>query len=173
MDDEKRPIEPIPEGYVGHNNPYRGTEPHGVPHGDDAILPDDLEDDVNPPIHYEKPIDLPDPIAVRIVQEYSRERRHHREYGFSCGTTPFQVLARNDNRKRVVLKNVGAGTIRYSHDIGLLGYRDGAPQTNNFVLGAASREDIYSTEPIYVVSDSDAPTTMLSIMEEYVIDESD
>lgn len=67
---QNRPVPEAPdlEHYAGHNNPYRGIEPHGVepvndPYDVPQIEPGDRV------VTFEKPKPLPDPIPVKVVRE--------------------------------------------------------------------------------------------------------
>jgi hypothetical protein len=106
------------EDYAGDNNPYRGTESHGVaqtvkPHDPETYGVDGDHPDGIPVVLEIEPVHEPAPVPVRIVQEYRRERH---EYGtdrilldFTLARNPanraVEIVGRDDTRVSIRLKN--------------------------------------------------------------------
>lgn len=132
-------IAPVPEEYEGHNNPYRGTEEHGVtpntqPHDPDVYGVDPDNPNQGHLVKIEMSDKEPDPIPVRVVQEYKRELRRFGSDRISLDFTtvnnpagrPIELLGRSDSRSSVKLINLdGTNTILVSNtreEINVRGY---------------------------------------------------
>ncbi len=115
-DDRPHAVEPRPEAVVGTNFPYRGMNDHGVPveHVDPVSFAgyEDTQAGV-----YEPAEEIPDPIPVRVVREFTRELRRSRTAQFvvdGTGTSSalVQMIAgRNPARTSISVKNFGAQTV--------------------------------------------------------------
>ena len=176
-DSQVEAIAPVPENYVGDNIPYRGVVNHGVPVDEPFIETDELEEEENPPTEYVPPVDEQDPVPVKIVQETSRERVYWRANGYTIGTIPICVLSRNDRRKRAEIRNVigiagGATTLHVAHSQDKVGWTFGNPEFDNIIVGSGGQPIVlYSTEAVWVSSDSDSEPTRISVIEEYAVEE--
>lgn len=102
---EIRPIAPEPEAYVGENLPYRGVQPHGVPMEQDFVDLDEEAEEVNPPVEYETPSEPPEPVPVRIIQEFRKELKRWRTTQWGVGNMPVMVAGRSSTRRRIIVSN--------------------------------------------------------------------
>lgn len=101
-------IEPVPDNPAGYNNPYRGTEAHGV----EPITPEQHDYDADrghgrEAYVYDEEKEPQPPIPVRIVGEDSDELptfRTARHY--VAGSQAVSVLGRDKRRRSVKIKNV-------------------------------------------------------------------
>ncbi len=106
-------FQPIPESYVGDNNPYRGIENHGV---DPTCDPREIEEyqDSQIKVHYEDEPEIPDPIPVRIVTEKSIELHRWRVVRtMTKENEAVQLLGRMRTRTIMQIKNLDATKTLY------------------------------------------------------------
>lgn len=68
--------QPVPEAYVGLNNPYRGVETHGVAPTESWV--DTPENDMSIDVVVEEPEPEQEPVPVRIVTERSDAQKRFR-----------------------------------------------------------------------------------------------
>ncbi len=92
---------------IAFNNPYRGSEMHGVqPTGDQYTKSADEWDFYSPA---EEPAPhLPDPIAVKIVDESPRELRGFRAYQTTVNAQPSTIATKQPRRKKLAIQNMSA-----------------------------------------------------------------
>lgn len=99
------PIAPIPESYEGVNNPWRGTEDHGVA-PTNTPAPPGMDADTKAGIHYMPPEPEHDPIPVYVVNEYGKEMRKWRVYNsFANPSVSVPFIGRNMARTSLYIKN--------------------------------------------------------------------
>lgn len=110
--DRPQAIPPVPEEYVGDNNPYRGTESHGVAR---TVEPTPIEGygATQPGVTYVKPEKDEEPVPVRIVQSFGREIKDWRAHTGSVGTQGITILGRNEARSSVLVQNQDAANSLY------------------------------------------------------------
>lgn len=107
---EDMDIEPVPEHYAGYNNPYRGTETHGVePTVDPRPVPTHAEFVEET---FEPPIPEADPIPVVVVTQGGREIRRSRIFqGKANANQNNQLVGRDEMRVKIRVKNLGASDV--------------------------------------------------------------
>lgn len=163
-------VKPVPEHYEGENQPYRGTETHGVKptEGVDAgayyaeMQQDDGPDDVQ----YVAPDEELEPIAVRVVQKTSRERLSWRAVRFIVGDTPQQILGRHERRKNVRIRVHGA----LDGDPVYIGNESGLrPYTGYLIPAGTELYPFQSTEEIWAIADAGI-SVELSIMYDFGVE---
>lgn len=102
------PLEPVLEDYAGDNNAWRGTELHGV-RGEHQAEAYDMADDKDTQEGYTY---LPaesevDPIPVRVVGEFSRERKRFRAYQYAVDSSKVHmIVGRHEKRQCVRIRNI-------------------------------------------------------------------
>jgi hypothetical protein len=113
--DERQPYTPVPEDYAGENNPYRGTETHGVA---PSVPPYDVPDyDDARPVVFEIAEPEPEPIPVRVVGEHSREM-----HDWALTKLPlnearaYQLAGRDLRRTSLMVRNEGPDSVYVSPD---------------------------------------------------------
>lgn len=152
-------IPPVPEEYVGDNNPYRGIESHGVAR---TVEPTPIEGygATQPGITYVKPEKDEDPVPVRIVQAHGREIRDWRPHTGSVGSQGLMILGRNEARSSVLVQNQDAANSIYisatpidSVNCDILG----------FELKAGQSVTINSENEVYAVAKVAGPTKWQAI----------
>jgi hypothetical protein len=106
---ETRAANPVPEPPGGWtNNPYRGTEMHGVRVDNEYYhAPDEWPDDSDT-IVYEGPPGDVTPIPVRVITETAREMRQWRTGRFLIGSTPIVIIPRHERHAKVRVQNIDA-----------------------------------------------------------------
>jgi hypothetical protein len=159
--DRPRPIEPVPESYEGVNNPYRGTESHGVEATEKPLVPEDWRD--GRPVEYKEPEPAPTPVPVIIVSESGRELRRFRTFGAFTGTTgnpPASVIGRDEERNTVTVKHrVDGAVVWISHSSETCKPSEGWPLETG---------DTYTTQahgPIYAWADLATPLALHVVVE--------
>lgn len=141
-DKEEMDIEPVPEHYEGYNNPYRGTELHGVePNTEPRPVPShasvvDTE--------YDPPIPEPDPIPVRIVTTGGRELRRSRIYqGKANAGNCNQILGRDEQRYKVKLKNLGTSVVYVGNNDSTANANHGWPLAQDEVFESETQDELW------------------------------
>lgn len=109
-DDGPRPgtaLKPIVEEYEGHNNPYRGTEDHGVHPLYNVPPPDDSWEGGMAPVNPDRLDEEPEAVqAVRIVNVGAREIKEWRSFRVYATATPTILVGKFDARESFTLKNL-------------------------------------------------------------------
>lgn len=143
---DRQPITPIPESYEGENNPYRGTEQHGVIPMYQPLAPQQWEQ--GRPVTFPEAPAEEEPIAVRIVEESGRELNRMRTFGAYTGTTnnpPKEVLGKSQERRTVHLKHItDAATVWISHARETCNSNNGHPMQKGDEFTTNSQEAIYA-----------------------------
>lgn len=158
-------VEPVPESYVGDNNPYRGIESHGVPPN---VVPMEYADAYTdePDEEYLPPIPEEDPVPVRIVQTRGREIRKTRMWRLISGKnteTPRMVVSYEETRRRVKVMNVGTATI----------YIGESPDTANAMNGwplAVNASEEFQTQTALFAFSSDATEQPVACTADYSVE---
>lgn len=167
-DDRPHAQRPREESWVGDNNPYRGTNDHGVPssHPEEMELPD-WEDTTSGVYEPEKePVA---PIPVTVVRTFARELRRFntRQAVIPAAGVVVNLVGRNTARSRVTIKStaVAPATVWIGNDESI------AAGLNAFPLSVA--EKIIDTEdPVYACQDLASATPLtVYILEEFVVQE--
>lgn len=115
MTDRPTPETPRPESYVGENNPYRGTNDHGV---ESASHPEFFTgyEEMHSGEYRDEPHHV-EAIPVIIVHSGARELRQFRvgiEFVDSTNGLVARLIAgRNDARTELRITNNGAGLVYY------------------------------------------------------------
>jgi hypothetical protein len=107
-----QPLEPLPEAYVGVNNPYRGIEQHGVESPHRAQPVPGYGDTVQ--VEYESPAPLQEPVPVIVVNESAKEERDWGATSFTVTDVCQQILGRDERRTVLKVLNLGPNTV-YLH----------------------------------------------------------
>ncbi len=104
---ERKIRPPIPEHYAGDNNPYRGTEAHGVQKTVDPLLLESGTAEATKHVEY---VALPkeqDPVPVIIVQEKRNELKTLRTYNYLVRINyPVCIVQRREGRIQVRIHNL-------------------------------------------------------------------
>jgi hypothetical protein len=146
-------IAPVPEGTVGHNNPYRGIEDHGIKSTNDPA-PTQANWDTREGRTYLPADQEYEPIPVRIVQEYGNEFRRFRIHAMTTSASnAFRMLGRNRDRTSVLISNPDPALTLYIGGPGL------TPNINAFAVLPGKEFTIYSTDEIWVVGTAVASAT--------------
>lgn len=105
VDDRPEATPPVPEHYVGTNNPYRGIEDHGVKPNNDPS-PTGAWADNHEGFTYVKEDPAQAPIDVHVVNLYARELRKCRVHVMSVnGSRTQQFVGRNEARQSITFRN--------------------------------------------------------------------
>ncbi len=135
--------EPRAEDYAGDNNPYRGTEAHGV---EQTVDPMDISGyDGTVPVVYDTPAPEPTPVPVRIVTESSREIKDWdaNAWFLNEGGRSYLLANRLDTRTKVKVTNAGPDPI-------FLGRRPTfVPDTAPLRLAVGETFETASTREVY------------------------
>jgi hypothetical protein len=152
------PVEPVLEDYDGDNNPYRGTQTHGVEPTSPERQYDNGRTHEREPLVYKAEKEPADPIAVRVVGEQSSERPIFRTDRYTLtASQPAQLLGWDDRRQSVKITNVSdTETVRIASngdDLNIRGYPLDPGKDLTLSRGGQS--------PIYAVADADGVTVAL------------
>jgi hypothetical protein len=101
-DADLRALEPVPERYVGQNNPYRGTEQHGVASPHDPHDVPGYGDTYAVELDEEKP--RQDPVPVYIVNQTAREQKDWAPAKWPITNRPDPVRIAGTDERRLTLK---------------------------------------------------------------------
>lgn len=138
-----RAIEPTPESYEGYNNPYRGTEMHGVEPTDDPRPVPGYGSGRT--VEYDPPLPEPEPIPVVVVHTGARELRRSRIYQSSANVgAPTQIVGRDESRILVKLKNLGASVVWIGHDDNIANAQHGWPLAENETYESPTQDTLYA-----------------------------
>ncbi len=169
--DRPTPITPVLEEYAGDNHPYRGTEAHGVDDKYQPRHPDTVSFDAeNPdgraefvPIEpYEKE---PDPIPVKVVQQYKHElRTFATDRIIAKWNEPYQLLGRDTERTTVRIRNL------HNTKVVWVGPEPSSLPMRGYPLWAGVEITLTTEQPIYVQAwgTSDADNCDVGYIAEYV-----
>lgn len=160
---ETEPLEVQPDTTTGFNFPYRGTEQHGVaPATQTHYTPSEQWAlDEHAPEYDAEPKHV-EPVAVRIVQESSREFR-----GFSTGTAVVdsnvrQVAGRHDHRTSVKIRNLSATKKIY---IG----GNMVNTVSGWPIEANATETLYTEMEVYAISE-DGSSVNVAVLQEFRVE---
>jgi len=149
-----RVIEPVPEKYAGYNNPYRGTEMHGVePTVDPRATPGYSS---GREVEYDPPLPEPEPIPVVIRTTGGREVRDSRIYqGKANAVRPNQILGLDETRIKVKLKNLGASVVYVGNVDSTANANHGWPLAQNELYESETQGELWvvsshATDPMTV-----------------------
>lgn len=104
-----QPLEPLPEAYVGDNNPYRGIEQHGVEADTRPQGVPGYGDTVA--VQFMEPAPLQDPVPVIVVNESPKELHSWDTTPFTVTERMMQVMGRDERRTSLVITNEGPNTV--------------------------------------------------------------
>lgn len=157
---QTEPEMPRVERYAGHNNPYRGTEEHGV-------APTEEWSDV--PRHAtEAAVFLPPdeeqaPIPVKVVTESGSERVLWRGQSVPVGDTPTRVAGGHEKRRNLQIRNDGPNAVflgsQGSDANPITGYK--LPSGQSVTL-ANTHDDVWAIAAAAVAAGANAPNHSVS-----------
>lgn len=142
-DTDREPLAPVPEEYEGFNNPYRGTEPHGVePTVEPSPVPGHASGRI---VEYDEPLPEPEPVPVVVVNTGARELRRNRFYQPRANVgAASQLVGRDEQRITVKLKNMGASTVYISDDQSTANANHGWPLDQNEVYESDTQDELWA-----------------------------
>lgn len=159
-------VTPVPEEYEGDNNPYRGTQQHGVePTADPRPTPGWSE---GRPVMYDPPMEEPEPLPVVIRSQHGRElrrSRHTHTYAPANTANPRQVVGRDEDRTKVIIINLSSQRV----------WVGDTPETATSMHGwpleadAANTYESTTQDALYALS-SDASQHELAVRVEYSVE---
>ena len=159
-DDRPHAVEPIPEEYVGENNPYRGIQDHGVEPTGKPIGGPDYEDDI--PAFYEEVKPDADPVPVRIVSAGGRELRRFNTWQEAVAAGTVRMIAgRNNARNSIVILNTGTDTI-------YVGSSESVASYTGFPVGAGGTLSLNTEDAVYAYA---AAQQTVACIEEFSVKE--
>jgi len=151
---DREPIEPVPEHYEGYNNPYRGTELHGVePTDDPRPVPGHAS---GRGVEYDPPLPEPEPIPVVLRNEGGLELRRSRIYqGKANALQSNQLVGRDDTRLKVRLKNLGTSVVYIGNRNDTAHPNHGWPLAQNELFESETQDELWAisshaTDPMTV-----------------------
>jgi hypothetical protein len=152
--------EPRAEDHAGDNNPYRGTENHGVAQTVDPVSVPGYDGTI--PVEYDEEKAEPDPVPVRIVEgRTAREIKEWRVDLFTLNRVDAQRIAnRMDNRTSLKIVNAGPNTAfvdRHNNTVG------GIPLTTGGELSLDSTAEVWGRV-------ANGETASLRILVEYTVE---
>lgn len=138
-----RVIDPVPEKYEGYNNPYRGTEMHGVePTEDPRATPDHSS---GRDVVYDEPLPEPEPIPVVVRTTGGREFRRSRIFqGKANARNPSRVVGKDESRIKVKLKNLGASVVYVGNNDTTANVNEGWPLAQNEVYESETQDELFA-----------------------------
>lgn len=157
-------VEPQLEQYAGQNNPFRGTEQHGVPFEAEPYADPLSHDGV--PVEYEAPEPAPDPVPVRIVQDSAQEvsRWDGATFPITEGLRALLIVGRNEKRFSLSITNEGPDPVYLSptaaFNVGFAAVR----------LGAGGEFKLTKGAEVYAMTDNGAPLATLRVVQEYTVE---
>lgn len=159
-DERPHAVPPVPEEYVGDNNPYRGIENHGVEPTGKPLA--DIEYDEEVPGFYEAVKEEPDPIPVRIVNVSGRELHRFNTWQdrIQAGTVR-AVAGRNTARNSIVILNTGTDTI-------YIGSSESVASYTGFPVNAGGTLSLNTEDAIYAYA---AAEQSVAVIEEFSVKE--
>lgn len=168
IDTDREPIEPVPEEYVGDNNPYRGIENHGVAPTESPSPVPGYSSEIE--VEYLEEEQEPTPVPVRIVQTGPQYRRTFRTIGFqydyaAFGGRPFMLLPREPYRtKAIITQTNGFFEFYVGHSDQLKGWNGGFPVSSRAQLTIESNEEVWG-----LIEDPTATNVRVGVLCEYEI----
>lgn len=136
-------IEPVPERYAGENNPYRGTEAHGIVDDTEPLEPMDYAE--GRPAVYDEPIEEPEPVPVMVVNRAGRERRRCRNFrAYATVGLSAQIVGQDESRTKVRIKNLGASDIYIGENAQSSDAISGWTLAQNEVYESFTQEELYA-----------------------------
>lgn len=156
----KEAYTPRTEAYEGDNNPYRGTEAHGVePTEDPTNIPGWNSESIPVPVEIETPD--PDPIPVRIVsgesaQEFKRWRVAT-EYASPEGRRIVNAL---DTRTILKVRNSSDAVTVF------VGPDESVSAFTGYPLGPGQEITLTTTEDVWGIA---AEQVLISVLYEYTV----
>ncbi len=163
VDDRPHAVEPLPEAYVGDNNPYRGVVDHGVPVSGSPDGFHGYADTISGV--YEPERDEPDPIPVRVVNVAGRELRRFRTgqeiLDSTTGLVARMLAGRNLARVDISIKNTGAQTM-------WIGENESVALYTGYPLAAGAEKVFTHQDAIFAVAAS-GQTTTVAILEQFTV----
>lgn len=153
MTNQTEPTPPVEEHYAGWNNPYRGTENHGVAPDAEALITDPVEWKGTPVELHAAAAD-PDPVPVRIVNQAAKERAEFRTFGgFVGGGSRSPVLGRDENRSKVTIANTSENVVYVGDDM--------VTSVSGFPIAAGASLTLNAENPVYVWAADDSTVALL------------
>lgn len=153
-------IPPVPEVYQGVNQPYRGTQEHGVtpnaePH------PTQADWDTREGRTYLKPEEEQEPVPVRIVQQHGAEFRRYRVHRMSVDNTRgVQLVGRNMARNSILVQNRDdVDSVFFYHDP----IDPVSGPAIGFEIGPGEDHRIDSQDAVYIVGEGATLSTVQAI----------
>lgn len=157
-------IPPVPEHPAGDNNPYRGTESHGVA-AVNKPSPTQGDWDTQEGRTYLPAEQEYEPIPVRIVQEHGNEFRQFRVHKFTIlGVT--MILPRNLSRISARLRNSGNEVLYLGSDANVVDYLAYTLNAANPTLDIRTQDAVYITN----IGGVAGPAGQIEIYEEYAVE---
>lgn len=144
---DRTPIEPMPEEYVGDNNPYRGIEPHGVQPIYRPIPTPGYSGIIE--VEYEPEPEELAPVAVRVVNTSPKFVRKARAstvtlQGMGEFGNATQLLPDDDSRTKVEITNTHASvTVYIGFDANVKSFAGGFPLAPGKSTTTNTQESIY------------------------------
>lgn len=160
---DTKALEPQPDTTTGFNFPYRGTEQHGVaPVEQTHYTPSEKWAlDEHAPDYEAEPKHV-EPVAVRIVQESSREFRSFSTGVATVDATVRMIAGRNDHRTTLRIRNTSATKAIYI----------GTSMVNSvsgFPIAANASETLYTEMEVYAISE-DGSSVNVAILAEFRVE---
>lgn len=158
-------VTPIPESYAGDNNPYRGTESHGVhPTVDPTNTPGYREDGRPVALPLVPDSEPPAPLPVRIVNEGGKEFDKWRVATAYAIPQASQIVGALRSRTTLRIRNNSeTDTVYVSPDSSC------SPFTG-YPLRPGAELSLNSTDPVYACTDPAVPQVILSVLWEYTVE---
>lgn len=154
--------EPVIEQFAGENNPYRGTNDHGVPV---KVNPPEMPDWDNPEIvEYEAEERLPEPVPVRIVSESAKELRKWRHTNEFVDSTQRRIVGAWDKRTTLKIANQGPATVFIAPD-------SNVSAMNGYPLAAGKDISLTTTDDVWAIVVDDTETDAhVAVLMEYTVE---
>lgn len=163
--DRPEAVQPVPEHYAGVNFPYRGTEQHGVAVPENAEYNTrDFQYKEEEPEEYLPGEPEPDPILVRVVQDYAREIRKLQVVRVPVSQQPQQIVGKNLARRSLRIRNTDATNAIY------IGPDSNVNAVTGFKIPANSEPNPFvTTEAVYATT-GDSTVVEVSALFEFVVE---
>lgn len=172
---DRQQVVPVPEAYVGHNHPYRGTEDHGVPDPRLAAEVAAIYADGNPTDYagtqsYAANADVSpddfDNIVASVERTYKNPRRFVTAQNLATDTETRIIVSRNPDRDMVRVMNLSNSIIWIGNSDGVRPYT-GYPL---FPVSLGLQEYVqYSEDEIWAIGDSGSGSVAIAVVEEFTI----
>lgn len=151
-------VRPNTEHYAGVNNPYRGTQDHGVPVKDTSHQIPDFNDPEL--VEYEDEVTEHEPIPVRIVSESAREIRQWRQTQEYPRENPQRVVGEWDKRTSLKITNLGPDVVYISPDSNV-SLMSGYPIPVGKEISMVTTDDVWAV----AIGENDNTATLAILME--------